>query len=79
MKTRTFIYEQRLPYRLSDPELKVIRHFFCIDEETIELMNKYLRENKAHRSLVVFDLWEGIWVDYQAHFVRKMMHEGTEI
>jgi hypothetical protein len=79
MKGRTFLYEQVLDYRLSDPEKRVVRHFFTIDEETIELMNKYLRQNKSHRSLVVFDLWEGCWVEYKTHFIRKMMLEGTEL
>lgn len=79
MKGRTFIYDQKLAYRLSDPEMRVIRHFFTVDEETIELMNKYLRDNVAHRSLVVFDLWEGAWIEFKAYFLRKMMQEGTEL
>lgn len=72
---RTFLFEEKNAYKLHG----IVRHFFSIDEETIELMNKYLRENKAHRSLVVFDLWEGVWVEYQTHKIRKMMRDGTEL
>lgn len=77
---RTFLFEETYPYRLhGERDKMIVRHFFSIDEETIELMNKYLRENKAHRSLVVFDLWEGVWVEYRTHKIREMMRDGTEL